>query len=132
MVGVEKSKAVVESVAKILNGVSGFVHKQGLLSLIPVVMEAQKLISVDWKGVLEEVKDTSTPEGAELEKALMDNLNLVNKAVQLKIGEAIDCVQEGVELGVKVASDVQEYIVKGKAYYKKVKSLVSVPKTQLP
>lgn len=112
--GIEKLKSVVISVANILNAVSGFVHKQGLLALYPVIAEAQALIKLDWKVVLEEIKDLSAEEGKDLEASFLGALQLQNPAVQVKLSEAIDCVQEGAAV-----------LVSGIALINKLKALVS-------
>lgn len=125
MVGIEKSKEAVVSLAKLVSTVSDGVHNGGwLLKIYPLIMEVQKLAAVDLAALKAEALDLSKPEGQELQKAFNDNLNLVKKDVEVKVEAVIDVVKDAVELGSELVSVGQGYVVKVVALYNKAKALV--------
>lgn len=119
--GVPKLKEVVVHVAKVLNAVSAFAHKQGLIALFPVIGEAQDLVKVDWAGVRDEIVDLSAPESEEVQAALATELKLQNPNVQVKVLEAIDCAQAAAAVIVKELALVSE----AKVVVDKVKALLA-------
>lgn len=119
--GIILLKEVVSRAGHVVNAVSAFVNKGGLLALYPVIGEAQALVKEDWAGVKAEIQDLSAEEGAELAAVLKSELHLVNPAVQVKVSEAIDCLQEASVL----VSEELALVVKAGLLLEKVKALVN-------
>jgi len=119
--GVEKLKVLVADSVKILNAVSAFAHKQGLIALFPVIGAAQDLVKLDYAAVKAELLDLSAAESDELEAVLKAGLHLQNQAVQVKLSEAVDILQELAALVVEELALIE----KGSALVFKVKALLS-------
>lgn len=91
--GIEKLKVVVADAANIVNSVSAFANKEGLVALLPVIGASEDLVKQDWAGVKDEVLDLSEDEATQLDAVVLANLKLQNPAVQAKVADVLDCAQ---------------------------------------
>lgn len=126
LVGVEKSKAAVVSVAKIASLVSQCLHGGGwLLALMPLLSEAKDLGATDLRAVKAEVLDLSKPESVELKQAFKDNLKLINSSVEVKVEDAIDLVSDVADLVADAVNVGEAYFSRGKVLVGRAKALFS-------
>lgn len=115
--GVETLKKIAESVAEVLNVGSKVMNKQGLWHLISLKDVVEFWTKVDLRTALAELKNCSEPEREEVEKAFKVKLDLVNKAVETKIGTFIGLLEEVAD----IAENVYEA---GEQTYEKVLEVV--------
>lgn len=115
--GIEKLKVVVGDSVNIVNAVSAFANKQGIVALFPVIGASEDLVKQDWEAVKQEVLDLSAEEGVQLDAVVLAGLKLANPAVQVKVASVLDCVQLAAAVVVselKVVEDAKVVVEKVK------------------
>lgn len=96
--GVEESKKIVVSVAKVANVVDALIAKKGLLVLLGVVEPIETLKTVDLAALLAELKEYDPADRLTIEDAFKAQLQLTNTALEAKIEAGVSVLEEVVSL----------------------------------
>lgn len=113
-------KAVVD-ICQVLNALSKFINKGGILSLWGAISPVQDLALVNWVNVKNEILKLDEAGKKDLNAAIAANLQLVNPQAQAKVLAGIDCVEQLVNLAEEGISLFNQ----GQLLVSKIKALVS-------
>jgi len=119
-------KSVVESVAECLNVLSKVLNKQGLWHLIGLQGPIGVLVKLDLAKLKAELLDLSELEREQVLAAFRGKLDLVNKTVQVKLGEVLDLLEELIDLGEDTYEFGVNVYTKGKSLYDKAKKILGL------
>lgn len=95
---IDDLKKVVSDICQVLNAVSKFVNKGGVLSLWGAISPVQDLATINWGLVKSELLNLNAAGKAELDATIASQLQLVNPAVQAKVISGVDCAEQLVNL----------------------------------
>lgn len=118
--GIDKVKEVVVLSCQVINAVANFVHKDGILSLFPILGEAKALAAEDWTQVRMELADLSEAEGLELAALVNATLQLQNPAAQATVAQVLDLAGEQADLVIQALSLWQKEV----EVFKRAKAIV--------
>ena len=102
--GVDSLKIIAADLAKALNCISKFIHKQGLIALWGLLEVFNDLKSINWDLALQELRDVDGQERLDIEASFNSGLDLVDKTVQAKIVGGVGYVEKTAEFVAKAVS----------------------------
>lgn len=120
--GIEHLKTIMVGIAEIMNIASRVMHGSGIFALFGIMAPINKIRGTDMSLVLKELKDASPAERAELDKAFLGAMDLVNKEVQAKIGTMAGYLEEC----VTVVGDALSVVNRSQDLWARIKGLLSL------
>lgn len=128
--GIDQLEKIVEASGEAINVIERVTSGSGIWAVFQLTDELSALAGLSGPVVLAQLKDLSTDERKSLLGKLKAKVSLSNKALEAKIESGVDCLDEAIDYGFKVYSDVlaskvlvETRISEGKALIEKIKNL---------
>ena len=113
--GVAQLTKIIEALAESLNVFSKLKHNQGIFVLFQLADEFTALGGIDSEELSKEIKELDEADRATLRAVLKAKLVLVNPAMEKKLEDGADLLDEVVAWGVSAIVSAKQFIDRGKA-----------------